>query len=119
MYKRLPLAGILLPFLSFAQMSSMNEAGMYLMNMASGTSLNPNSAPMPMLMRGAGAWSLMFMGQAFVVDTQQSGPRGGDKIYSPNDVMFSASHTLAGGTLQFQSMISLEPLTITGERYPE
>ena len=35
MYKRLPLAGILVPFLSFAQMSSMNDAGMYLMNMAS------------------------------------------------------------------------------------
>jgi hypothetical protein len=119
MYKRLPLAGILIPFLSFAQMSSMNDAGMYLMNMASGTSLNPNSAPMPMLMRSASAWSLMFMGQAFVVDTQQSGPRGADRLYSTNAAMFSASHTLAGGTLQFQSMISLEPLTITGERYPE
>ena len=119
MFKRLPLAGILIPFLSFAQMSSMNDAGMYLMNMASGTSVNPDSWPMPMLMRSAGAWNLMFMGQAFIVDTQQSGPRGGDKLYSPNDFMFSAAHSLAGGTLQFQSMISLEPLTITGERYPE
>jgi hypothetical protein len=119
MYRRLPLAGILIPFLSFAQMPSMNEAGMYLMSMASGTSQNPDSWPMPMLMSGAGAWNLMFMGQAFLVDTQQSGPRGGDKLYSPNAFMFSASHSLAGGTLQFQSMISLEPLTITGERYPE
>ena len=119
MQKRLPLAGILLPVLSFAQMSSMNDAGMYLMNMASGTSMNPDSWPMPMSMRGVDAWNLMFMGQAFIVDTQQSGPRGGDKLYSPNDFMFSASHSLAGGTLQFQSMISLEPLTITGERYPE
>jgi len=119
MYRRLPLAGILIPFLSFAQMPSMNDAGMYLMNMASGTSQNPDSWPMPMLMRGAGAWNLMFMGQAFLVDTQQSGPRGGDKLYSPSAFMFSASHSLAGGTLQFQSMISLEPLTIAGERYPE
>ena len=119
MYKRLPLAGILIPFLSFAQMSSMNSAGMYLMNMASGTSMNPDSWPMPMLMRGAGAWSLMFMGQAFVVDTQQSGPRGGDKLYSANSFMFSASHSLAGGTLQLQSMISLEPLTVADRRYPE
>jgi hypothetical protein len=119
MYKRLPLAGILIPFLSLAQMSSMNGAGMYLMNMASGTSTNPDSWPMPMLMRGAGAWNLMFMGQAFVVDTQQSGPRGGDKLYSTNAFMFSAAHRLAGGTLQLQTMISLEPLTVTGRRYPE
>lgn len=119
MYKRLPLVGILIPFLSFAQMSSMNDAGMYLMNMASGTSMNPDAAPMAMLMRSAGGWSLMFMGQAFIVDTQQCGPRGGDKLYSANSAMFSASHSLAGGTFQFQSMISLEPLTVTGERYPE
>ncbi len=121
MYKRLPLAGILIPFLSFGQMSmsSMNSAGMYLMNMASGTSLNPDSWPMPMLTRPTGNWTLMFMGQAFIDDTQQGGPRGYDKLYSPNAFMFSASHILAGGTLQFDSMISLEPLTVTGERYPE
>ena len=29
----------------------------------------------------------MFMGTAFIVDTQQSGPRGGDKLYSPNIFM--------------------------------
>jgi len=119
MYKRLPLVGILIPFLSHAQMFSMNDAGMFLMNMASGTSMNPESWPMPMLMRSAGSWSLIFMGQAFIVDTQQSGPRGGDKWYSTNAFMFDASHTLAGGSLQFQSMISLEPLTIVDRRYPE
>ena len=119
MYKRLPLAGILIPFLSFAQMSSMNSAGMYLMDVASGTSMNPDSWPMPMLMRPAGGWSLMFMGQAFIDDTQQSGARGADKLYSTNAFMVSASRPLWGGTVQFDSMLSLEPLTITGERYPE
>lgn len=119
MCKRLPMAVILFPVLACAQMSSMNDAGMYLMNTASGTSMNPDSWPMPMLMRGAGQWTLMFMGQGFLVDTQQSGPRGGDKLYSPNAVMFSASHSLWGGTLQFQTMISLEPLTIIDRRYPE
>ena len=39
---------------------------------------------MPMLMTRAGDWHLMWMGQAFIVDTQQSGPRGGDKLYSVN-----------------------------------
>jgi len=119
MCKRLPIAVFLLSVLASAQMSSMNEAGMYLMNMASGTSMNPDSAPMPMLMRGAGQWTLMFMGDVFLVDTQQSGPRGGDKLYSPNAGMFSASHSLWGGTLQFQTMISLEAATITNRRYPQ
>ena len=119
MRKRLPVSVILFCTTLCAQTSSMNEAGMYLMNVASGTSMNPAAWPMPMLMRGAGTWTLMFMGQGFLVDTQQSGPRGGDKLYSPNAVMFSASHSLWGGTLQFQSMMSLEAATITGRRYPE
>ena len=95
-----------------------NEAGMYLMNMASGTSLNPESWSMPMLMRRLGSWNLMMMGQAYIVDTQQSGPRGGDKVWSPNTFMTSAEHSLAGGSVMFQSMLSLEPATVTGERYP-
>jgi hypothetical protein len=41
----------------------------------SGTSAEPNSVPAPML---------MFHGNAFVVDTQQSGPRDGDKFFSTN-----------------------------------
>src|SRR4051794_13363100 len=54
----------------------MNKAGMYLMNLSSGTSLNPQSWPMPMLMPRIRSWNLMLMGQAFLVETQQSGPRG-------------------------------------------
>ena len=75
-----------------AQMMQMNHTGMYMMNMASGTSMNPQSWPMPMLMRRLDSWNLMFMGQAFLVDTQQSGPRGGDKFYSANWFMASAEH---------------------------
>ncbi|HWC96083.1 MAG TPA: hypothetical protein VG456_05025 [Candidatus Sulfopaludibacter sp.] len=96
----------------------MNPAGMYLMDMASGTSRNPASWTMPMLMTRAGSWNLMFMGTAFLVDTQQSGPRGGDKLYSPNNFMFSAEHSLWGGSLMFQTMLSLEPATITNRSYP-
>ena len=33
--------------------------------------------------------------------------------------MFAAAHKLGGGTIQFDLMLSLEPATITGERYPE
>src|SRR5258708_39711287 len=40
----------------------MNPAEALLMNLSSGTSLNPHSWPMPMLMHRAGSWNLMFMG---------------------------------------------------------
>jgi hypothetical protein len=99
--------------------AQMNDAGMYLMNMASGTSMNPSSWAMPMVMKDIGSWQAMFMGQAFVIDTQQSGPRGADKFYAPNWFMGSAMHSLGGGTLMIQTMLSLEPATITNRSYPE
>ncbi len=103
---------------SACALAQMNEAGMYLMDTASGTSRNPASWQMPMLMTRAGSWSLMFMGQGFIVDTQQSGPRGGDKLYSPNYGMAAAGHSLWGGSLMLETMISLEPATITNRSYP-
>jgi hypothetical protein len=96
----------------------MNEATMYLMNMASGTSVNPQSWTMPMLMPRLGSWNLMFMSQAFFVDTQQSGPRGRDKFYSVNWLMSSAEHKLGNGSIMFQAMLSLDPATVTDRRYP-
>jgi len=92
---------------------------MYLMNLASGTSANPQAAPMPMIMTPVGSWNTMMMGTAFVVDTQQSGPRGGDKLYSPNWFMASAQHSVGeNAAFQITGMFSLEPATVTGERYP-
>ncbi len=100
-------------------MVEMNPAGMALMNTATGTSSNPASWPMPMLMTHFGSWNTMFMGIGFLVDTQQSGPRGGDKLYSPNWAMASAEHRAgAKGAFQADLMLSLEPATITAERYP-
>jgi hypothetical protein len=113
-----PICALAQEDMSGMNMHKMNEAGMYLMDMASGTSRNPASWTMPMLMTRAGSWNLMFMGNAFLVDTQQSGPRGGDKLYSPNALMFSAEHSLWGGSLMFQSMFSLEAGTVTDRRYP-
>jgi len=97
----------------------MNAAEMYLMNTASGTSMNPQSWPMPMLMPRLGSWRLMLMGQAFLVDTQQSGPRGHDKFYAPNWFMVSLLHSLGRGSIMLQSMWSLDPATITNRSYPE
>ena len=96
-----------------------SAAGMFLMNQASGTSMNPISWPMPMFMPRVGTWNLMLMGQMFLVDTQQSGPRGGDKLYAPGWFMGAAEHRAGGGSFMVQVMLSPEPATITGRRYPE
>lgn len=100
-------------------MQEMNPAGMFLMTLSSGTSANPAGWPMPMITKPLGSWTSMFMGQAFLVDTQQSGPRGGDKLYSSNWLMANAEHSLGkNGAFQMQLMLSLEPATITDRRYP-
>ena len=105
--------------MSQMQMSGMNAAGGVLMNLASGTSMSPESWAMPMKMVNTSGWNLMFMGQAFFVDTQQTGPRGGDKFYSPNWGMFAAGHDVGHGSFLFDLMLSLDPATITDRRYPE
>jgi len=91
----------------------------FLMQQASGTSRNPEAAPMAMLMSMRGNWMLMFHGQAFLIRANDSGPRGASKTFATNWVMGSASRPLAGGTLMFRSMLSLEPATISGRKYPE
>jgi hypothetical protein len=105
--------------MSHMNMGGMDQAGESLMNLASGTSLNPESWSMPMVMGKADDWQLMYMASLFVVDTQQTGPRGADKFYSESWGMFAASHEVAGGTFMFQLMLSLDPATITDRRYPE
>lgn len=47
--------------------SAMRHSGMN----SSGTGFQPAAWPMPMIMTRAGDWHLMWMGQAFIVDTQQ------------------------------------------------
>lgn len=98
--------------------TDMNAAGSFLMGQSSGTALQPSAWPMPMIMSKAGGWNLMWMGQAFVVATQQSGPRGGDKVYSANWGMLGAVHRLGRGSVMLRSMVSLDPLTVTDRQYP-
>ena len=85
----------------------------------SGTSLEPASTPVPMLMTTAGKWRLMFHGEAFVNELQQSGPRGGDKFFSTNWFMPMAQRDLGPGQLTLRTMLSLEPATVSERRYPE
>ena len=101
-------------------MVDMNEAAMSLMTIASGTSVNPASWPMPMLMEHFGNWNTMLMATGFLVETQQSGPRGGDKLYATDWMMAGAEHRVGqNGAFDADLMLSLEPATITRRRYPE
>jgi hypothetical protein len=91
----------------------------------SGTSIEPASTPTPMLMSSRGAWMLMLHGSAFISDTQQHATtsRGGDKLFSTNWLMPMAQRQLGPhgkyGQLTLRTMLSLEPVTITGRQYPE
>ncbi len=99
--------------------AQMSDVAMALMNIASGTAQNPEAAPMPMLMTQSGRWNSMFMGTAFVVDTQNSSPRGGDKFFSTNWVMGTVQRPIGErDVFQAELMLSLEPATVTERRYP-
>ncbi|MGA8161922.1 MAG: hypothetical protein WA374_20085 [Acidobacteriaceae bacterium] len=84
----------------------------------SGTSAEPDSVPQPMWMTMRGNWMLMFHGNGFVSDIQQTSPRGGDKLFSTNWGMPMAQWSRGRQQLTLRTMLSLEPATITGRQYP-
>ncbi len=90
---------------------------------SSGTSIEPASTPVPMLMTTRGAWQLMLHGNAFAADTQQQAnkPRNRDAFFSTNWIMPMAQRKLGphGGQLTVRAMFSLEPGTISNRNYPE
>src|SRR5262245_49126842 len=88
---------------------------------ASGTSIEPKvtSEFSPMVHKSFGNWTFVFHANAFIVNTQQSGPRGHDKSYSTNWLMPMVSRDFGRQTLSFRTMLSLEPATVTQRRYPE
>jgi hypothetical protein len=84
----------------------------------SGTSAEPNSTPLPMLMTTKGPWMLMFHSTVFLTDLQQSTSRGGDKFFSTNWFMGMAQRHAGPGSFTVRAMLSLEPATVTDRRYP-
>jgi hypothetical protein len=120
-----------MPGMDGTQMQGMNMGGTDLMTMhpesfpqeivrhtGSGTSAEPDSTPVPMLMTKKGKWTLMFHANVFVLDEQQSSPRGEDKFFSTNWFMGMAQRPLGPGVFTARAMLSLEPATITGRQYP-
>ena len=119
---------MLLAFLLFvpAAHAQMTMPGMAAMEntvgfLSSGTSVEPTatSESAPMIHTSLGKWTLMFHANAFFADTQQSGPRGGDKLFSMNWLMPMISRDFGRQTVSFRTMLSLEPATVTQRRYPE
>jgi hypothetical protein len=90
--------------------------------MNSGTSVEPPSTPVPMLMSNHRGWMLMLHGSAFISEIQQhtsTAQRGGDKLFSTNWLMPMAMRQLGPGQLTLRTMLSLEPATVSGRFYPE
>src|SRR5690348_9797129 len=84
----------------------------------SGTTAEPDSTPIPMLMTTKHLWTLMLHANVFILDEQQSSARGGDKFFSTNWFMGMAKHKAGPGILTLRSMVTLEPATISQRRYP-
>jgi hypothetical protein len=106
--------------------AQMNMPGMAAMEnsvgfISSGTSLQPKvvSEFTPMVHKSIGDSALMFHANVFVLNTQQTGPRGFDKTFSTNWFMPMIGHDFGRQTLSFRTMFSIEPATITHRRYPE
>ncbi|MGH9553882.1 MAG: hypothetical protein ACRD3W_31180, partial [Terriglobales bacterium] len=100
-------------------MTSHSLIATLLQHATSGTDAEPNSTPFSMLMITKGKWTLMFHGEGFFSEMQQSGPRGRDKLFSTNWWMPMAQRKFGKGTLTLRTMLSFEPATVTERRYPE
>jgi hypothetical protein len=113
---QMPASGMQSPEMSM-QSSSLIE--LLEQHATSGTDAEPESTPFEMLMEKKAGWNFMFHGEAFLNEIQQSGPRGGDKLFSTNWCMPMAKRKWGAGTLTLRTMLSLEPATVADRRYPE
>ncbi|MFN7937993.1 MAG: hypothetical protein U0R19_31985 [Bryobacteraceae bacterium] len=100
--------------LMMAAMGPATGGGWY----ASGTSQVPRETPQLMTNWDGGGWNVMLHGVGMLTHLNQTGPRGRDKIFAANWLMGMASHRVGPGVLTLRSMLTLEPLTVTGKRYP-
>ena len=88
-----------------------------MMRDASGTSWQPDSAPMEGIHGLFGNWSTMVHGFIDAVYDDQGGPRGGHKTFSESMLMGMAQTPLGPGHLMLRGMISLDP-TMGKSGYP-
>ena len=101
-----PMSGM-----TMSNMTMHGALGPYAMTReASGTSWQPQDAPMQGIMLMPDDWMIMLEGRALGVADSQSGPRGSSLIFAPGMLMAMASRPLDGDdTLGLHAMLSLDP----------
>ncbi len=82
---------------------------------AAAAQTEPHQHPAP----AASGWHFMQDGVVWLTYNNQGGPRGGDEIGSQNWWMGMWSRPASGGTLQFNLMLSADPLTLGSDGYRE
>jgi hypothetical protein len=105
---------IVLLFVIAVAFPAESQVTQFLMQQASGTAANPGGHHHGVML-DFGKWEVMVHGLAFLNDMRATGPRGGDKTFSTNWAMVSAHR----GNFMLRTMLSLEPATISGRKYPE
>lgn len=102
-------------------MAPMPMTGMYgpypMTREASGTSWQPDSAPMEGVHAMSGPWMTMMHGYVNAVYDHQGGPRGDRKTFAASMLMAMAQRSMGDGTLGLRAMVSLDP-TIGKGGYP-
>ena len=99
-------------------MSMASPFGPYAMTRdGSGTSWQPEAAPMDGMMWHGEQWMVMAHGFANVIHDDQGGPRGDRKLFANSMAMLMANRRLGIGTLGLRAMLSLDP-TMGKEGYP-
>ena len=81
-----------------------------MMRDATGTSWQPDSAPMAGLHGQAGAWSTMLHGYIYGIADHQGGPRGDHLVFSESMLMAAAQRDAGRARLTLRTMLSLDPL---------
>ncbi len=84
---------------------------------ASGTSWQPDAAPMEGIHFNRGAWSGMLHGYLVTATGDTQGARGGRDTYTESMLMAMGQRALGGGTLGLRAMVSLDPWTMDKDGY--
>lgn len=89
----------------------------------SGTAWLPDNSPMYGYMFHSGDWMYMLHGSAYMrynkQDLLNKGARGGSKWDAPNMVMLMGQRAVGEkGLFHFNTMLSLDPITVGGSGYP-
>lgn len=93
----------------------------FLLRNISGTAWNPGPAPHHPHIITRGAWTTFFSGAAFASFSSETGPaKQRNEVFSTNWLAAGAQRNIGSrGLVMFRGRVSLEPLTVPVEGYPQ